>query len=117
MLPNFRLSLQIKKTRQKQGSKSMAFKSLQQKRQFVNGQAAVLDTNGIQRDKAFTFKTTHQEYHHDLICKKCKCPLKRRTNTCSKFTGAGWSIADAPKRSRQVRVAPSPAVNVAKLGG
>ncbi|MBW2006203.1 MAG: hypothetical protein JRI72_16685 [Deltaproteobacteria bacterium] len=44
----------------------MAFKSLQQKRQFVNGQAAVLDTNGIQRGKAFTFKTTHQGYHHDL---------------------------------------------------
>ena len=47
----------------------MAFKSLQQKRQFVNGkyiigidpskikhQAAVLDTNGIQRDKAFTLQ-------------------------------------------------------------
>ena len=44
----------------------MAFKSLQQKQQFVNGQAAVLDTNGIQRGKAFTFKTTHQGYHHEL---------------------------------------------------
>ena len=44
----------------------MAFKSLQQKRQFVNGQAAILDTNGIQRGKAFTFKTTHQGYHYDL---------------------------------------------------
>ena len=44
----------------------MAFKSLQQKRQFVNGQAAILDTNGIQRGKAFTFKTTRQSYHHDL---------------------------------------------------
>ena len=44
----------------------MAFKSLQQKRQLVNGQAAVLDTNGIQREKAFAFKTSHQGYHHDL---------------------------------------------------
>jgi len=44
----------------------MAFKSLQQKRQFVNGQAAILDTNSIQKGKTFIFKTTHQGYHHDL---------------------------------------------------
>ena len=44
----------------------MAFESLQQRRQLVNAQATVLDTNGIQRGKAFTFKTTHQGYHHDL---------------------------------------------------
>lgn len=57
----------------------MAFKALQQKRQFVTGkyivgidpskhkhQAAVIDTNGIQTGKAFTFKKTYQGYHHDL---------------------------------------------------
>jgi len=57
----------------------MAFKSLQEKRQFVNGkyivgidpskakhQATVIDNNGIQIGKAFTFKTTHQGYQHDL---------------------------------------------------
>lgn len=57
----------------------MAFKSLQKKRQFVNGkyivgidpskakhQAAVIDTNGIQLGKAFTFKTTYNGYHNNL---------------------------------------------------
>lgn len=57
----------------------MAFKSLQEKRQFVTGkyvvgidpskakhQAAVIETNGIQVGKSFTFNTTYQGYHSDL---------------------------------------------------
>src|SRR4030042_1596367 len=57
----------------------MSFKSLQEKRQFVNGkyivgidpskakhQAVVIDPNGIPKGKSFTFKTTYQGYHHDL---------------------------------------------------
>jgi transposase len=57
----------------------MAFKSLQEKRHFVTGkyvvgidpskdkhQAAVIETDGIQLGKAFTFTTTHQGYHCDL---------------------------------------------------
>ena len=57
----------------------MAFKSLQEKRQFVQGkyivgidpskakhQAAVIDPNGIQVGKSFTFNTTYQGYHTDL---------------------------------------------------
>ena len=54
----------------------MAFKSLQEKKQFVfdkyivgidpskkKHQAAVVDTNGIQQGKSFIFKTNHKGYN------------------------------------------------------
>lgn len=57
----------------------MSFKALQEKRKFVTDkhivgidpskekhQAAVIDSNGIQIGKSFTFKTTHQGYTIDL---------------------------------------------------
>ena len=57
----------------------MAFKSLQEKRKFVRDnfivgidpskakhQAAVIDSNGIQISKAFTFKTSYKGYNQDL---------------------------------------------------
>ena len=57
----------------------MAFKSLQKKRQFVNGkyivgidpskakhQAVVIDAHGIQIGTAFTFRTTPKGYNFTL---------------------------------------------------